>query len=553
MLSEDFFAAVCGPPLTSNTAIARDVNIYHQTLSPAHSVQATFKKSATPVGGLAVSAAHVFAAQQDRAYVHVYSRLRGGQETFVPMPEKVRCLTVAGDGDGSVIVAGTAEGRLLLWETRTGRLVTTPPCHVQAVACLATTPYYVLSGSDDSNVHVWSLPRLLALGQGQRGHEDEEPEPERTLARHRAGVTSLAVGGSSGHRDTSLAVSASRDKTLVLWNYQTGVALRTLLLPAVPLCVVLDPAARALYVSTEDDDNKDNKDNKVGKDSKNGGGLLFAVELFGDKPLLGARGAEASSTAVSVNTPFGIVPSDAGPASCLTVSYDGATLLSGHPQGRILQWNLGDAGEDRTTLPVELSNLNAAVTNVMFVPPALPLSTGAAASVSAIVAPRTSVQTVVKPSQMGRDYTVTARFDQGDWDADDDANNDAEEGDVAARETAAFEALVNQPGFPADTLDKALLAFQQQLADGAGSGSGPISSSRKAAARAAAEPEAMEEDNDEEQEQKEEEDDEEAAPSTDVEADLRRQNAELLEIVNEQQALYQEAIQRYTELKASRS
>ncbi|CAK7215321.1 Pre-rRNA-processing protein ipi3 [Sporothrix bragantina] len=518
MLSEDFFAAVCGPPLTSNTAIARDVNIYHQTLSPAHSVQATFKKSATPIGGLAVSTAHIFAAQQDRAYVHVYSRLRGGQETFVPMPEKVRCLAVAGD-DGSVVVAGTAEGRLLLWETRTGRLVTTPPCHVQAVSCFATTPYHVLSGSEDSNVHVWSLQSLLAMGE-----REEEPEPDRTLARHRAAVTSLVVGGSSGHRDTNLCVSASRDKTLVLWNYQTGVALRTILLPAVPLCVVLDPVARALYVSTEDEENKN-------------GGSLFAVELFGDKPLLGARGAEASSTAVSVNTPFGTVPSDAGPASCLTVSYDGATLLSGHPQGRILQWNLGDAGEDKTTLPVELSNLNAAVTNVMFVPPALP-SSGAAA---AIVPPRTSVQTVVKPSQMGRDYTVTARFDEGDWEDDDDE-------DVEARETAAFDTLVNQPGFPADILDNALLAFQQQIEGGAGNSSGAIGSNRKTAAPAAEPAEEMEEDEDEE-----EEEDEKAAPSSEVEADLRRQNAELLEIVNEQQALYQEAIQRYTELKASRS
>ncbi|CAK7203618.1 Pre-rRNA-processing protein ipi3 [Sporothrix eucalyptigena] len=500
MLSEDFFAAVCGPPLTSNTAIARDVSIYHQTLNPAHSVQATFKKSATPVGGLAVSTAHVFAAQQDRAYVHVYSRLRGGQETFVPMPDKLRCVAVAGD-DGSVLVAGTAEGRLVLWETRTGRLVTTPPCHVQAVTTVATTPYHVLSGSEDSNVHVWSLQSLLAMGE-----REEEVEPDRTLARHRAAVTSLAVGGSSGHRDTNLCVSASRDKTVVLWNYQTGVALRTLLLPATPLCVVLDPVARALYVSTEDEE-------KIGS--------LYAVELFGDKPLLGARGAEASSTAVSVTTPFGTVPSDAGPASCLSVSYDGATLLSGHPLGRILQWNLGDAGEDKTTLPVELSNLNAAVTNVVFVPPALP------SSAATIVPPRTSVQTVVKPSQMGRDYTVTARFDEVDYeDIDDDE-------DESARETAAFDALVNQPGFPAGTLDQAILAFQQQIEEGAGSGSGAISSSRKAAAPAAA-PAA------------------EAAPS-EVEADLRRQNAELLELVNEQQALYQEAIQRYTELKASRS
>lgn len=530
MLSEDFFAATCGPPLTSNTAIARDVNIYHQTLSPAHSVQATFKKSVTPVGGLAVNTAHIFASQQDRAYVHVYSRLRGGQETFVPMPEKIRCVTLAGD-DQSVLVAGTVEGRLVLWETRTGRLITTPPCHVQAVTTLAATPYHILSGSEDSNVHVWSLPQLLALGGSKEGGDGgaDEAEPERTLSRHRAAVTSLALGGSSGHRDTNLCASASRDKTIVLWNYQTGVALRTILLPSVPLCVVLDPVARALYVSTEDE--------TTGAAAS--GGSLYAVELFGDKPLLGARGAEASSTAVSVTTPFGTVPSDAGPASCLTVSYDGATLLSGHPKGRIMQWNLGDAGEDKTTLPVELSNLNAAVTNVVFVPPALP------SAAAHVVPPQTSVQTVVKPSQMGRDYTVTARFDEVDAskvDVDDD------EDALGAQETATFDALVNQPGFPADTLDKAILAFQQQLEEGAGSGSGAISSNRKPAAAPAPAPAAEAAETAEAVEPAET-----TATPSETEADLRRQNAELLEIVNEQQALYQEAIQRYTELKASRS
>ena len=470
MLSEEFFAAVCGPPLTSNTAIAKDVSIYHQILSPAHANRATFKKSATPVGGLAVSASHIFAGQHDRAYVHVYSRLRGGQEAFIPVPEKVRCVALAGD----TLVIGTAEGRLVLWETLTGRLVTTPPCHVQGVSCLAATPFHILSGSDDSNVHVWSLPQLLALGD-----REEDPEPAATLARHRAAITSLAVGGSAAHRDTNLAVSASRDKTIVLWNYQTGEALRTLLLPAVPLCAVLDPVARALYVSTDDDEDKQQH--------------IYAIELFGEKPLLGARGAEAASTAVSIATPFGTVPSDAGAASCLSVSYDGSSLLSGHPRGGILQWNLGD-GDSGSTLPVQLSNLNAAVTNVAFVPPHLPTNQAAA---TFVVPPQTSVQTVVKPSQMGRDYAVTVRFD-----------------DVAAQGAdAAFDTLVHQPGFPADFLNNAILAFANVEAK--------------------------------------ETDDADNSHNADA-SDLRRQNQELLEIVNEQQAMYQEALQKITELQAAR-
>jgi pre-rRNA-processing protein IPI3 len=112
MLSEAFVSSVCGPPLSSNTAVAKDVGIHCHTISPTYSVNSTFKKSAAPVNCLAVNDTHVFAAQHEKAYVHVYSRLRGNQEAFVPFPERIRCLTLAGD----VLILGTAEGRLMLWE-----------------------------------------------------------------------------------------------------------------------------------------------------------------------------------------------------------------------------------------------------------------------------------------------------------------------------------------------------------------------------------------------------------------------------------------------------
>lgn len=112
MVAEEFFSAVCGPPLSSNTAIAKDVGIYAHSLWPTFAPKATFRKSAAPPHCLAVSDTHVFAAQHEKAYVHVYSRLRGNQEAFVAFPEKIRCIALAGD----VLVLGTVEGRMMLWE-----------------------------------------------------------------------------------------------------------------------------------------------------------------------------------------------------------------------------------------------------------------------------------------------------------------------------------------------------------------------------------------------------------------------------------------------------
>jgi pre-rRNA-processing protein IPI3 len=112
MLSETFLSSVSGPPITPNTAVSRDIGIYTQTLTPSYAVKATLKKSSAPAHCLAVSDTHVYAAQDQKAHVHVYSRQRGNQEALVPFPERIRSLALAGD----VLVLGTVEGRLILWE-----------------------------------------------------------------------------------------------------------------------------------------------------------------------------------------------------------------------------------------------------------------------------------------------------------------------------------------------------------------------------------------------------------------------------------------------------
>ncbi|KAI8669588.1 hypothetical protein NCS57_00774100 [Fusarium keratoplasticum] len=369
MLSQEFISAICGPPLAANTAVSKDVGIYSHSLTPSHTIKASFKKSSTPVNGLAVSQTHIFAAQDQKAHVHVYSRVRGNQEALVPFPDRIRSLALA----GQVLVLGSAEGRLFLWETCTGRQVSTPPCHVQAVSCLAVTPYHILSGSEDSNINVWSLSRLLELNvQG-------EHEPDLTLSNHRGAITSLTVGPST-NPETSICVSASKDKTCIIWNYQTGQLLRTLLFPAFPLCARLDPSARALFVSSED-------------------GAVSLIELYGgEKPVLGSRSTELPSIVVQVSAPLAVSDPEAGQPSCLAVTYDGTSILSGHTSGKILRWSLAENSH-----PTEVASLNASVTNLCFVPP---LS----------AEQPTKALTIVKPNQNLKQYTFTGQLttDLGD-------------------------------------------------------------------------------------------------------------------------------------------
>lgn len=137
MLSQEFISTISGPPLAANTAISKDVGIYSHSLTPSHTIKATFKKSSAPVNGLAVSQTHIFTAQDQKAHVHVYSRQRGNQEALVPFPERIRSLALA----GQVLVVGSTEGRLFLWEVS---LSQSRPCYI--VACCAytyTMPTYI--------------------------------------------------------------------------------------------------------------------------------------------------------------------------------------------------------------------------------------------------------------------------------------------------------------------------------------------------------------------------------------------------------------------------
>ncbi|KHO01309.1 WD40 repeat-like-containing domain protein [Metarhizium album ARSEF 1941] len=389
MLSEEIISSVCGSPIAANTAVSRDVGIYCHSLTPSWAVKATFKKSSAPPHCIAVNDTHIFAAQDQKAHVHVYSRLRGNQETLAAFPERIRSLALA----GNVLILGTAEGRLILWEISTGRQVTTPPCHVQAVTCLAVTPYHLLSASDDSNIHVWSLPRLLEYGT-DAGHE-----PDLTLSNHRGAVTDLLVGPST-NAETSFCVSTSTDKTCILWNYQTGQVLRTLLFPSPPLCASLDASARALFACAED-------------------GGLYLVELFGDKPLLGSRSAELASIVVQVNAPLGVSDAADGPASCICLSLDGTSILTGHDRGKILRWSLVDNSH-----PTELANLNASVTNLVPVP---------------LLAARQfcKVVNVIKPNQGQRQYSITAQLDG------------------SLEEKSRFSHMLNSTGLPVDAVEDA--------------------------------------------------------------------------------------------------
>jgi len=345
MLTEHFVASVGASARPSNNTAAKDVGIFIHELQPLNQQKSVFKKSVTSPNCLAVSDSHIYAAQTEKAVVNVYDRFKGNQQATVPFTEKITCIALV--CNDAVLALGTLDGRILLWETASGRQVTTSQSHLQAVTALAVDPHsnFLLSASADSTIHVWSMVALLSF------FTVEIPSPTRTLNVHRSRVNALLMGHSAGFNN--IAISASADKICLIWDYFTGTVLRTYLLPEIPLCLALDPADRGVYVGYEDGSVQQ---------------LDFLSNVSPDHD-----GASASS---DIGQPSDTIQppkasrwthpnGSTGAALCISVSFDGSSVISGHESGIILLWDIARRGSPSSLLQLPLSG---PVTNLSFLP-----------------------------------------------------------------------------------------------------------------------------------------------------------------------------------------
>jgi pre-rRNA-processing protein IPI3 len=344
MLSEHIVTSIGAPFKATGTSIAKDAAIFVHEYQPSGVQQAMFKKSATPQNCLAVSSTHIFAAQAGKAVVHVYNREKGNHEATIPFTERINCLTLA--CDDAVLVLGTAEGRIFLWEVATGRQVITAQSHLQPVNLLTVdaASNFLVSASEDSTCHVWSIPALLSFS-----NDGSQPlAPLRTFSDHRASIRALAMG----HSDTfqNIAITATADKHCFVWDYHTNTRLRTFLLPAVPTSIVVDAADRAFYVGYET-------------------GGVQRIDLLASAGEAQAESIQSGTDAFNPIQPKTKVwsPPDAttGSVNCLGLSFDGTAVLAGHQSGTIIGWDVA-TGHMKPFLPQ--GPLPGPVTNLKFLP-----------------------------------------------------------------------------------------------------------------------------------------------------------------------------------------
>lgn len=117
MLTESFLVSVTAPEKGAKNTPYKDIGIYQHQFHPIASVESTYKKSSTQPNCLAITTSHIFAAQAEKAVIHVYNRNNASQEAVVPFREKIHSIAICGDATGGgVLVLGTQGGGVILWE-----------------------------------------------------------------------------------------------------------------------------------------------------------------------------------------------------------------------------------------------------------------------------------------------------------------------------------------------------------------------------------------------------------------------------------------------------
>ncbi|KPI36860.1 Pre-rRNA-processing protein crb3/ipi3 [Cyphellophora attinorum] len=365
MLTGSLIAATLtvNAPSQHLAASLKDVGVFQYDIQPQTTLRTGFKKSSTNPRCLAVSRAHIYAAQATKAVVHVYSRQKGNLEATVPFPDRIHSVAFA--EAAQVLILGTDDGKLVLWEVGTGRITTSSASHLQAVTQLRVTPDndLILSGSPDTTVQIWSLSQLLSFSSSAHSYSGEASNvPINTFENHRNPITALSCGNSRS--STNFAVSAAADSTCHIWQIQSCQILRTVLLPAAPMCIAIDPADRAAYLGDES-------------------GSISHIDLIELGQSTVTSGESGRLTDIGKQKQW-TTSSNAGSMHCLDVSYDGTYLVSGHTHGDLLRWDVA-----KHKVMSDVSKLGQPISNVQILrPEGLPEATPVSFDIVEVTKPR---------------------------------------------------------------------------------------------------------------------------------------------------------------------
>ncbi|MBD2609722.1 serine/threonine protein kinase [Nostoc punctiforme FACHB-252] len=154
--------------------------------------------------------------------------LNTGKEIINSIVNSEDIISVAFCPNKPMFISGDSDGKVALWDIKTGQYIRTLATHEHRVSSLALSQQYVASGSWDGTIKVW---------------------PKSTFTGHLKRVRSVAISSNE-----QILVSASEDKTIIVWNLNTGEQIYTLSGHSNPVnCLAISPDGQTVVSGSDDE------------------------------------------------------------------------------------------------------------------------------------------------------------------------------------------------------------------------------------------------------------------------------------------------------------
>lgn len=221
------------------------------------------------------------------------------------LPSKANSLAVS--PDGCYLIAAIQEN-IYIWKIATGKMLTMLTKHYQPINCIKFVDdgSHFVSGGQDGQVIVWSLS--AAVGNA---YQMESVEPLHAFSDHALPVTDLWIG-TGGMR--AILVSVSMDRTCKIYDIGSGNMLLSLVFQEMLTAVTLDRVEIGLFVGTS----------------------LGNIYHYRLQPHPRTREYHITDEDKLNNKFTGHTKT----VTCLAVSLDEQTLMSGSEDSNVMTWNI---------------------------------------------------------------------------------------------------------------------------------------------------------------------------------------------------------------------
>lgn len=276
---------------------------------------------------------YIAAVERTKPVLHVWPL--NSQQTVQGMrfilPGKAGALAIT--RDGSYIVAGIDE-KIYLWQTSSGNLLTIISRHYQKIVQLKFTPdgKYFVSAAEDGMVMVWSLvtvaahPEVDLVTQTTAGQHD----PVYIFSDHSLPVTDLCISKTGMH---GRLATVSSDRTCKIYDLSSGEMLLNIIFDVPLSAIVMDVLELNIFIGSTE-------------------GKIYQFSLTNpprNRDFL--VNSEANCPTFNAHTKA---------VTCLSVSLDGVTLMSGSNDEQVILWHIQSKQSVRTI------RLKGPITNAFF-------------------------------------------------------------------------------------------------------------------------------------------------------------------------------------------